>query len=184
MSYEKFGVPEGEHIPGTTVNRYLETYAEKYGISKHIRYGRRVTSAEKRVGGGWKLDTEVRGPKYQNSTEEILCQKLVVATGLTSTPLPSKLPEQEKFGAPILSFRSLADSGSITQLTEDDQAKTVAVLGASKSGYDAVYTLASAGKKVNWIIKKTGYGPNWMSPSHMFVPGFGNAWLEKLVTTR
>jgi cation diffusion facilitator CzcD-associated flavoprotein CzcO len=184
MSYEEFGVPEGEHIPGTTVHQYLETYAGKYGITKHIRYGRRVVSAEKQIGGGWKLLNDVYGEDEQKGSEEVLCKKLVVATGLTSTPLPSKLPQKEAFDAPILSFRSLTDSASITKLLTDDQAETVAVLGGSKAGYDAVYTLATAGKKVKWIIKKSGYGPTWMSPIHMFVPGFGNAWLEKIATTR
>ncbi|KAI9367149.1 hypothetical protein BJX61DRAFT_529855 [Aspergillus egyptiacus] len=57
----------------------------------------------------------------------------------------------------------------------------IAVFGATKSAWDAVYTAATAGAAVDWIIRDNGHGPCWMAPPYVTPM---HKWLEKLVTTR
>ncbi|KAK5223530.1 hypothetical protein LTR96_008660 [Exophiala xenobiotica] len=48
-------------------------------------------------------------------------------------------------------------------LAKDADAQVVTVVGASKTGYDAVHLFASQGKKVDWIVRESGGGGVWMS---------------------
>ena len=81
--------------------------------------------------------------------------KLVVATGLTSIPKMPDLPGKETFSAPILHQEAFGQSGVLT----DPEINDVTVIGGGKSAADMVYTCVKAGKKVSWVIIKSGTGP-------------------------
>ncbi|KAL9001316.1 MAG: hypothetical protein Q9169_000207 [Polycauliona sp. 2 TL-2023] len=65
------------------------------------------------------------------------------------------LPGQENFGSPIIHQK---DFGQSTVLSTPGLER-IAVLGGAKSAADLVYDCVQAGKKVTWIIRKTGTGP-------------------------
>ncbi|KAL8888613.1 MAG: hypothetical protein Q9215_003966 [Flavoplaca cf. flavocitrina] len=188
-------VAKGEHISGEVVYEYLVKYAEKHDLTRRIQLGRKVTTAEHLPGneGGWRLtvvstDGDTRIPKVteadarrQEKATVLTASKLMVATGLTSTPMPISLPGASNFSPPLMTFHDFRRSG--LQILEDPRIQHIVVYGGAKSAYDTVYAFASRAKKVTWIIRDSGHGPVYMAPSHIQA-GPMKLWLEPLVTTR
>lgn len=67
---------------------------------------------------------------------------------------------QKGFAAPIILPTELGPGSYRIFERSDAQKSCITVLGGSKSAYDAVYLFASRGFPVNWIIRKSGYGPS------------------------
>jgi cation diffusion facilitator CzcD-associated flavoprotein CzcO len=147
MDTETFGVKTNEHIPGTVVNRYLKAYAAKFGIADFIRLQTKVSVAEHQgtAEGGWVLT--VVDAKQQES--KLFARRLVLATGRTSDPFLPHFAGQETFGGRVFHGKQFLENRDTLQT-----AKAVTVFGASKSAWDAVYAYATAGVKVNWIIRR------------------------------
>ncbi|KAL8730826.1 MAG: hypothetical protein Q9181_004517 [Wetmoreana brouardii] len=190
-------VRKGEHIPGEVLHEYFYKYAETFDLLKRVKFGCKVTTAEHLPGrgGGWKLTvTPANGShriakidaldtvkKDNESSTTVFTRKLIVASGLTSAPMPVSIPGAAPFTPPLLTFGDFRHHA--TQILEDPNIKHVAVYGSAKSAYDAVYAFASRKKKVTWIIRASGHGPIYMSPSHIYI-GPLKVWLEPLVFTR
>ena len=111
----------------------------------------------------------------------ITCSKLIVATGLTSTPRPIFLPGRSTFTPLLVNFAALPDHASA--LLEDPTITHLTIYGCSKAAYDCVYLFANAGKRITWIMRASGHGAVWMAPAFINLGPF-RCWLEKLVTTR
>jgi cation diffusion facilitator CzcD-associated flavoprotein CzcO len=182
LSADEFGVKAGSHIPAKVVHAYLRCVAERFNIFERIRFRTRVLWAEKVPGGGWMLGTEAAADDNRMLSETILCQRLVVATGITSTPLQSNLPGRDQYEGTFLIYKDLALEENKDWLS-DPSIRSVAVVGGSKGAHDAVYWAATAGKKVEWIVQKSGYGVAWMTPASMRLLGYRTQF-EKLPTTR
>ncbi|KAK5230433.1 hypothetical protein LTR47_007575 [Exophiala xenobiotica] len=67
----------------------------------------------------------------------------------------------EDFGRPVLNHGQMTVEADL--LANDAGAQLITVVGASKTGYDAVHLFASQGKKVDWIVRESGGGGVWMS---------------------
>ena len=146
MDTETFGVKPGEFIPGKVVHDYLDKYAEKFDIKNKIRCNIKVKSAEHQNDGGWVLTVLSSGDSSKES--KIIAKKLVVATGLTSESFLPDIQGEESFGVPLFHGKDFLQHADTL-----GSAKTVTVFGGTKSGWDAVYTYATKGIKVNWIIR-------------------------------
>lgn len=176
MSPEIFGVKPGEYMSGEVMHRYLTSYAEAFGIRDKIRLRHTVVEAEHQDGkdGGWVLTVE--GPDDQK--KRVVARKMVLATGLTSEAFLPYFKGQEEFGAPLFHIKELK---KYEETLNGERTKVVTVLGGTKSAWDAVYAYASKGINVEWVIRESGHGPAWMTPS--FVTPF-KLWIEALVHTR
>jgi len=177
---ETFGVKREEHIPGKVVFDYFEQYAEKHDLTRRILSMSKIRSAEK-IETGWRLTVIDGHLPASNQSRVVTCSKLIVATGLTSDPAPINIRGQEKFEAPVINFAHFRQEA--TRLLAEPSVQHVAVYGGSKAAYDAVYMLASNGKRVSWIIRASGHGPTVMAPGHIYLGPF-RCWLEKLTSTR
>jgi cation diffusion facilitator CzcD-associated flavoprotein CzcO len=71
---------------------------------------------------------------------------------MTSQPFLPHFEGQEHFGAPIFHIRDFPKEANTL-----DTAKTVTVLGGTKSAWDAVYAYGIKGIKVNWVIRGEFY---------------------------
>ena len=177
---ESFGVKKEEHIPGEVIYEYLRQYSAKFDLTRRISLETYVVSAEK-IEDTWKLIvTNWNLPEIDRS-RVITCSKLIVATGVTSTPAPIEIAGQGQFTKPIVDFARFRQDAP--QFLEDSSTRHVAVYGGSKAAYDAVYMLASKGKRVSWIIRACGHGPTHMAPPHLYLGPF-RCWLEALVVMR
>ncbi|KAI0403699.1 hypothetical protein F4802DRAFT_570709 [Xylaria palmicola] len=176
MTSEKFDVKEGNHISGYAINAYLKAYAQAFDIAKHVRLKTVVLTAEHQdiEEGGWVLTTESSG---SGACSQIYARRLIVATGILSEPFSPCFKGQDTFNGKILHSKDFPQivSNGIADV------KAVTILGSGKSSWDSVYYCATAGIKVNWVIRSSGHGPIWMSPP--FVTPF-KRWIEKLANTR
>lgn len=174
MTPEAFGVKPGEHIPGTVIHKYLDQFAKKFGVLEKIRFSTKVDVVEKDGDDKWLIS--ITEPGNEEESKTIVANKLILATGLTGNPNMPDIPGASTFGGPVYHAKEFLQNKGLL-----DTAKTVAVYGGSKSGWDAVYAYASAGVQVEWVMRESGRGPCWMSP--MWVMG-GKKRLEALVFTR
>ncbi|EOO03370.1 putative dimethylaniline monooxygenase protein [Phaeoacremonium minimum UCRPA7] len=174
---EEFGIKPGQHVTGEAMHAYLTAYADKFDVTRRIRFNTKVVEV-RRSAGGVTWDVEV---KENDGRPRILqCQKLVIATGILSVPHMPKLNGIEEFEAPFIHSSEL---GPRSDVFENQEIQNIAVLGGSKSAYDAVYESINSGHKVDWIIRKTGRGPVWVFPPFTMLGPF-KAWRERLVTRR
>lgn len=178
--HDGFGVKEGEHLPGHAVHDYLQEYAEHWNVAHCIRFESKVLDADKvenEKRNGWLLTVRTPRKEYK-----LFTTKLIVATGLTSQPQPMHVKGQEEYHAPIVNTSDLANNAPT--VLQDPNVKRVTIFGGSKSAYDAVWMFASAGKQVDWVIRKSGHGPTWMSVTHVVLGPLGKFWAESLTTRR
>lgn len=179
------GVANEEHIPGGVIHGYLLRYAERHGLLSRIELKTKVSTAEK-VREGWKLGLRsTSSKKSEDSTRvnhrTITCTKLIIATGITSSPRPIDIPTDSIFEAPVYSFAKFRQEAP--KLLADPSCHHVAIYGGSKSAHDAAYILASQGKRVSWIIRSSGHGPAWMAPAHVYLGPF-KCQFEKATASR
>ncbi|GKZ79520.1 hypothetical protein AnigIFM56816_003719 [Aspergillus niger] len=173
----KYGITEDGHIPGHVLHRYLNDFADHFDIRRRIHFGIQVLEIEK-LSQGWRLVTDT-----SNSILTVVytCQKLIMATGLSSTANPINIRGVEEFGRPVINHVQLREEGA--RIAQDPNIKTVTVVGASKTGYDVVQLMASNGKKVDWVIRESGGGAVWMASPWAKFAG-AKTKLEFLVTMR
>ncbi|KAL1966821.1 hypothetical protein VTN77DRAFT_3786 [Rasamsonia byssochlamydoides] len=176
MDEATFGVKPGEHIPGGVVHAYLVKYTEHFGFADKIRLNSRVESAERQPDGLWLLTIAMSGADAPTRTA-LQTRKLILATGMTSQPFLPDFNGQDSFDAPLFHSRDLLNyEADVLQ-----KGKRATIFGGTKSAWDAAYACAISGVQVDWIIRESGHGPNWMAPPYVTPL---KKWLEKLVTTR
>ncbi|KAF5594883.1 dimethylaniline monooxygenase [Fusarium subglutinans] len=176
---DSYGVKEGEHIPGLVLYRYMTNFAVKFDIFRRIRFNVNIRTIEKLDKGGWGLLGEDAAAKPVPVLYR--CEKLIMCTGLASTPNPVSYPGRESFGKPVLNHGQLKFEAH--EVASDPNVKSVTIVGASKTGYDAVQLMASRGKKVTWVIRESGGGGVWMSPPWVKMGPF-TLQLEHVATMR
>ena len=133
---------------------YLERYARKFGILNRCRFNTIVTKAE-RHGRGWKVHIKSQGAVAE---ETLICDKLIVATGVTSKP---RMPDinTSAFTGKVLHSQDLAKQHAFLTCSA---VRTVTVVGGNKSAVEAVRFSAFAGKPVTWLMRKEGRGPGML----------------------
>ncbi|KAI1918032.1 hypothetical protein LOZ53_000038 [Ophidiomyces ophidiicola] len=141
------GEPDNHLVSGDMIQRYLEKFAVDHNLMRRIRFNSWVEKVE-RCPRGWRL--KVNGHYIESA-------KLILASGVTS--VPNKTPFRVEPGATVGHSRDIA-----IDLPALKAAKSVVVVGAAKSAYDAAYLLCSLGKRVTWIIRPDGSGPMPIMP--------------------
>ncbi|KAH9212911.1 hypothetical protein DL95DRAFT_524823 [Leptodontidium sp. 2 PMI_412] len=143
------------YFPGSRVTAYLDAFSTHKLISGKTLQERIIFNSHvKHIAKSqetWTIETE--------SETTFTSRKLIVATGLTSTPNLPSFPKGS-FTPPIIHSRSLAAS---VPLISSPTVNDVVVLGGSKSAFDAVQILHSLNKSVTWIIRTTGQGPAFLA---------------------
>jgi len=149
------GILDDGRIPGASVHKYLDEYAAKFDLKKRLRLRTTVTRVTRDPkNNAWSV-------QIQGSDEIILCEKIIMGTGLTSEPLIPQIPCHDFMGE-ILHTKTLGLPETIDRIS-DASIKRVLVYGGSKSAFDAVHFLLQLGKGVEWVIRP-GNGPSIMSP--------------------
>ena len=158
-----------DQISGKHLSVYLENYARKHNLYQRIQFNNRVINFTKsKTTDRWQLEIE-------NQVEILECDKLIVATGLTSAPSIPIIPTGVHFSVPQYHVRSLAK----LKISSNDQ--HVLVIGGAKSAYDAAYTMVKQGAKhVTLVVKDSGPGPAWLIPDYFF----SKVSADKLISTR
>lgn len=151
--YPDWPLPQGtpDFTPGPVFQKYLEDYAEHFGLTPHIRLHSSVTDIRPREDGkpGWSL--AVREKERESRADFDL---LVVCVGLYSNePYRPEFPGQEDFGGEIVHVSQVKSSAPL----ED---KRVAVLGFGKSATDVALESVAVAKETHLIVRE----PHWPVP--------------------
>ncbi|KIW31274.1 uncharacterized protein PV07_02935 [Cladophialophora immunda] len=150
------GISAGEHIPGPKLHQYLQAFAAEFDLTRRTKLNSKVEVVERLSPNEWRISYR----DISNSVVSVTTNKLVIATGLTNNPFVPQFRGQDNFEAPVFHVRDL--KGRVEGLVKS--ARNIILLGGSKSSYDVAYTFASQGVTVDWIIRESGHGANWMSP--------------------
>ncbi|CAG8978239.1 hypothetical protein HYALB_00009136 [Hymenoscyphus albidus] len=145
------------------ITQYFEDYADNHiyngaTLRSRILFGHKVQKSEK-IDEKWIIHAE----DANQSQQCFKSPKLVVATGHTSIPNMPSLPNQEKFGAPILHHRSFGKASQ--SVLAAPNCNNVTILGGGKSAIDMVYQSIKKGKNVSWVIRNSGEGPALLFPA-------------------
>ncbi|KAH6847315.1 hypothetical protein B0I37DRAFT_354075 [Chaetomium sp. MPI-CAGE-AT-0009] len=178
MATARFGVETDNYIPGEVVHEYLQAYATEFGIAEHIRLRTKVLSAEHLDGaeGGWVLTTASSGASGEQEQKVVKARRLIVATGITSEPFLPHFQGQETFGGRVFHGKHFRQNRDTLKT-----AKSAVVFGGHKYAWDAAYAYATAGVETHMVIRSSGHGPCWMSPSYVTPL---KKWIEKLANIR
>jgi cation diffusion facilitator CzcD-associated flavoprotein CzcO len=171
MDEATYGVKENNHIPGAVLHRYLTDFAKKFGVFERTRFHTRVVELSESGQKGWALKVIT-----SNNESTLTTEKIILATGLTSTPNIPQYPGLEHFTNPVFHAKDFCKNGDTVHT-----AKRVTVVGGAKSAYDVSWAYANSGAEVDLVIRPTGNGPVWLCPP--WVMG-GAKKLEKLLHTR
>ncbi|KAF5007135.1 hypothetical protein FDECE_6521 [Fusarium decemcellulare] len=171
MTEKKYGVLPDNHIPAAVLHQYLTDFAQHFGVYERIQFHTKVDVVEPGTDGGWTLT--ITGPQGQRKVETA---KLILATGLTSTPNMPQYKGADSFGAPLFHAKDFCKEAPNLK-----DIKNAVVVGGAKSAFDVAYALVEDGATVDLVIRDNGHGPVWIAPP--FVTPFKKR-LDKLLLTR
>ncbi|KAL4951023.1 hypothetical protein BDW69DRAFT_196798 [Aspergillus filifer] len=176
-------------IPGWKINRYLHVWSEKWDLSRRIRLNWKVTRISRLASKKWKLEIL----ETKSSTPlTVTCNKLILATGLTSDPNVPDIPRTSNRPIPEihskdlgrycrekLGYQPIPWKNRVKEKPEHlHLPKSVAVFGGAKSAFDFIHLFGSLHRnsesfnvgatpdnpvQVHWIIREDGHGPAWMT---------------------
>lgn len=132
--------------PGAEIQAYIRHVAEKYGVTKHIRYGAKVVRTRFEPGGDSWLT-------HLDDGSSVTSRFLVAATGLFSTPRLPAIPGLE-------SFKGRAMHTANWDHDHDLTGKRVAVIGTGASAVQVVPEVAPLVERLS-VFQRT---PIWISP--------------------
>ncbi|RSL42259.1 hypothetical protein CEP54_015539 [Fusarium duplospermum] len=153
MEEKKYGVKANGHIPGTVLHRYLTDFSKHFDVYNQIQFNTAVDLVERQGSEGWRLSV-----KSPDGIRSIDTTKLVLATGLTSTPNMPAYKDADKFGAPLFHAKEFCKKAPSLDV------KKAIVVGGAKSAFDVAYALVQDGATVDLIVRPTGNGPVWIAP--------------------
>lgn len=156
---ENYGVAPHAHIPGTVLHQYLTDFAVHFGIFDKVQFHTKVEYVEPTADGAWKVTvTSPKGAKVYRAA------KIILATGLTSTPNMPEYKGQDSFEAPLFHAKEFC---ARSQGDDLKNVKNTVVVGGAKSAYDVAYAMAMDGSTVDLVIRDDGHGPVWITPSRV-----------------
>ncbi|KAF1844024.1 flavin-binding monooxygenase-like protein-like protein [Cucurbitaria berberidis CBS 394.84] len=176
MDEEKFGVKKGEHIPAEKVLEYLNAFAEWSGITKFLRL-KTVVGVIEKDGEDWNLHCTSSSSTPSNPFN-VRTKKLIIAVGSTNKPHIPKYSTSTSFDPLVIHSKDFPRH--FKEIVQPNM--HTLVIGSGKSAWDVAYACATQpSSSATILIRPSGNGPMWMTPSHVTPL---TLWLEKLVFTR
>ncbi|PLN80192.1 hypothetical protein BDW42DRAFT_194625 [Aspergillus taichungensis] len=156
----------GQFIPGWKIHRYLQVWCEKWALLERMRLGWRVVSTRRLPTGEWEVGVTISGEGCQDHSITLICDKLILATGLTSEPNVPVIPDRTEAGEketlprvhakevgrycrenlgyrPIPRAKKKKKDGDEIHIPGGQNLRTVVVQGGAKSSFDFVHLFAS-----------------------------------------
>lgn len=145
---EMEGVNRNAYVPALKIHAYMNEYAEEFGVKQRIRFNTSVSRIARNE------DLKRWDVWIGDGSELMTCDRLIVATGLTSKPVIPNVASQ-KSTSKVFHTKEL---GTHHDHVTSPAVKNVTVYGAGKSAIDAIYSLVTNGKHVNWVVRKGSGG--------------------------
>lgn len=125
MSYSDFMEP-GERVFCTHAQyrRYLEAYAERFGLRRHIAFRSRVEEVRKKPDGRWAVTVVSDGGAETRTFDAV-----AVCSGPFQTPNTKSVPDLDRFTGEVVHSSAYRNNGRFV-------GKRVMVVGLAESGAD------------------------------------------------
>ncbi|WP_109698673.1 flavin-containing monooxygenase [Chitinophaga deserti] len=155
-AFSDFPMPQDYPLwpSGEQVQQYLQSYADHFGITPHIRFNTAV-SWLRREDGSWLADIT---HLPSGNTDTVSFDFVAVCTGTFSTPSIPSFPGAETFPGKILHSSQVSDPAIL-------KGKRVAVVGFAKSATDVATLAADIAPECHLLFRKA----QWKVPRY-----FGN----------
>lgn len=181
---DHLAVRERGILSGKTLHTYVYEYAKHFDLLRRTLLNTKVVRAMNHDGTAtkaWTLEITSVDSTAEKGERLITCSKLIIATGQASQPWLPSFPGMETYRRPVIHSTELGGAGQ--SIISDLSVAHVTLVGGSKSAHDALYMFAMAGKRVTWLIRRTGRGAMPMANAYSQV-GPWKIWLEGLLMTR
>ncbi|WOX20541.1 NAD(P)/FAD-dependent oxidoreductase [Streptomyces solicathayae] len=135
---------------GTDIRRYVQETAEEYGVTEHIRFGRRAVRANWSSGEGrWTVETR---DETTGETEVHTCAFLVNATGYYDYDHGHRpdFPGEERFGGTLVHPQQWPEG-------LDHRGKRVVVVGSGATAITLVPSMAEDAAHVTMLQRSPTY---------------------------
>lgn len=132
--------------------RYLNEYADHFGLKQSIRFRTEVLRCEPGQDGGWVL--KVR--REDGEVEELHFDALMAATGILSKPRTPEFPKREAYAGEFLHSHFYRTPGRF-------EGKKVAIIGLGSSAVDIACELGPQAKELHLITRRGG----WVLPRYI-----------------
>lgn len=167
----RYGLGPNTHIPAAVLHQYLTDFAKEFGVFENIQFHTTVNVVKPSASGGWSINvTSPIGNRVIETT------KLILATGLTSSPNMPTYQGAESFDAPLFHAKDFCKQAPYLE-----EVKNAVVIGGAKSALDVAYAMVDQGATVDLVIRPDGKGPVWIPPA--FVTPFKKR-LDTLLNVR
>lgn len=150
--------------------RYLEHYAETFGVLARVRPGTEVVSVRPVEGpgrpgaAGWSVDSRPAGDETAKVRREEF-DHVVVASGAHHHPRLPELPGRTAFHGTVLHSNEVR-AGTFT-------GRRVVVVGGGKSALDLVTRAAREATSATLVQRRV----NWMIPERLLLGSVGYKWI-------
>ncbi|KAJ5729564.1 uncharacterized protein N7483_004072 [Penicillium malachiteum] len=193
---------DSSFIPGWKISAYLSKWAGKQGLDYRIKLDLKVVSIRRLQSKEWSLRVDVIEIDCESRYVTIICDKLILATGLTSIPsLPNVETSQlsESTTASVIHAKEIGEWSSnnlgydpfsnpfphpINESSNQPASrlpKSVVVYGGANL---ALKFTPKDPVNVHWIIRDTEVGPAWMVPPTSTLPNGQVVASDKTASTR
>jgi hypothetical protein len=139
MCYSDFMVQDRVFATRQEYLRYLEAYADKFGLRQHIRFNSIVEAIQK-VEAGWQVTITRDGQKAEH-----IFEALAVCSGPFRTP-NFKIPKLEKFTGEVIHSSRYRNNRKF-------RGKRVLVIGLAESGADIVRQISDVSAECTLSVR-------------------------------
>jgi len=150
-AFSDFPMPRAypEFPPGEQVQAYLAAYADRFGVTEHVRFRTVVERAERR-GEGW----TVRSRSLDDGTARTdAFDFLAICNGTFSAPFVPRVPGEDAFRAGGGTVLHSTRFNSVEQV----RGRHVVVVGGAKSACDAAAASVGASKRTTLVFRRSGW---------------------------
>lgn len=148
-------IRKDEQYHGFFAAKYVAEYLEKY-MTNHSYAGQ--TLLQRVVFGASVKNLSKHNEHWKAEVDDhdgaFVAKKIIDCTGLTSRPAYPAFAGKSFLGKE-LHHKDFGQSNVLSDTSID----RVIVVGGAKSAADVAYACAKAGKKVSWVVRKSGAGP-------------------------
>ena len=134
-AYSDFPLPDDlpEYPARADIERYLNAYADHFGVRKYICFGTRVEAVRLLDGGRWAVRT--------TGQPEQVFDAVLVCSGVFNVPILPRFPGIETFSGTLLHSRAYKEPQPFT-------GQSVVVVGVGSSGNDIAIELSQVARQV------------------------------------
>lgn len=134
--------------------RYMQEYADHFGLLVHIRLSTKVVACEPRGDGSWVV--KVQGKDNQSEVEEAVYDAVFVCGGHLSRPSIPDFQGRDQYQGEFLHSHFYRRPGPFDR-------KKVAIIGFGSSAVDIACELAAGADEVHVISRRGG----WVLPRYV-----------------